>query len=227
MKSRKPTLLGNGSSSFLFSLVVAAAANAPAFAATVIWDGGPAATGTDIGTAENWAGDVLPNVATPDTAQWNGSPAGALSLVYSNALFGGAAGNAGLNLELTAAQIDAVSIDSGSNVSPIRLNNITLAAGAGAFTLGNGADTFNITLGGGASTQTFTNSSSNTATISSDAVFGLGGGGNHVLNFAGSGNWSVASNLAFALGGNGTIYKRRCLQGRRDGSRQRRIFRHF
>ena len=207
MKSRKPTLLGNGSSSFLFSLVVAAAANAPAFAATVIWDGGPAATGTDIGTAENWAGDALPNVATPDTAQWNGSPAGALSLVYSNALLAGAAGNAGLNLELTAAQTDAVSIDSGSNTGAIRINNITLAAGAGAFTLGNGADAFNITLGGAASTQTFTNSSSNAATISSDTVLGLGGGGNHVLNFAGSGDWSVASNLAFASGGNGMIYK--------------------
>ncbi|RYD44203.1 MAG: hypothetical protein EOP83_31385, partial [Verrucomicrobiaceae bacterium] len=205
MKSRKSTLLGTGSSSFLFSLVVAFATNS--HAATITWDGGPAATGVDIGTGENWAGDVLPSVATPDTAQWNGSPTGALSLVYSNAVFSGVAGNVGMNLELTAAQTDSVSIDSGLNIASARINNITLAAGAGALTLGNGTDAFNITLGGGASTQTFTNNATNTATISSDVVFGLGGGGNHVLNFTGSGDWSVASNLAFASGGQAALYK--------------------
>jgi autotransporter-associated beta strand protein len=209
MKSRKPLLLGNGSPSFLIPLVVAFAAGKSAFAATATlsWDGGPAATGTDIGVAANWTTDVLPSPAGPDIAQWNGTVAGALSLVYSDASLAGAAGNTGISLELTAAQTSAVSIDSGANTSALRINNITLAAGAGALTLGNGADTFNLTLGGGASTQTFTNSSSSLATISSDAIFGLGGGGNHVLNFTGSGNWSVASNLAFASGGQGTIYK--------------------
>ncbi|MEK7951433.1 beta strand repeat-containing protein [Luteolibacter soli] len=207
MKSRRPTLLGNGSSPFLISLVAAMTAGHPAYAATVIWDGGPATTGTDIGTAENWTGDVLPSAATPDTAQWNGTPAGPLSLVYSNALLAGVAGNTGLNLDITAAQTSAVSLDSGSNTSSLRINNINLAAGSGSLTLGNGTDTFAITLGGAASTQTFTNASSNTVTVNSDVVFGLGGGGNHLLNFTGSGNWSVASNLAFAAGGQAALYK--------------------
>lgn len=202
MKPRKPSILTNGPSSFIASLMVAS----PAFAATVIWDGGPAGTGTDLG-AVNWAGDVLPNVATPDTAQWNGSPAGALSLSYTDAALAGAAGNGGVNLELTAAQTGAVSLDSGVNTSVLRLNNITIAAGAGAFSLGNGTDTFNLTLGGAASTQTFTNNSSNAASIGSDAVAALGGGGNHLINFTGTGNWAVASNLAFAAGGQASLYK--------------------
>jgi autotransporter-associated beta strand protein len=199
----------NGPSSFLASLVITATAAAPALAATatVTWDGGPSATGTDLGVAANWSSDVLPSPAGPDIAQWNGTVAGALSLVYSDASLAGVAGNAGLTLELTTAQTGAVNLDSGVNTSALRINNITIGTDAGALTLGNSADTFNLTLGGAASTQTFTNNSTNAATISSDAILSLGGGGNHVLNFTGSGNWSVASNLAFASGGNGTIYK--------------------
>lgn len=209
MKSKKPTLLSNGPSSFLASLVMTVTAGVPAFAATstILWDGGPTATGTDLGGAANWSGDVLPSVANPDIAQWNGTVAGPLSLVYSDNSFAGAAGNAGVDLELAATQTSAVSLDSGSNTGTFRLNNITIAAGAGAFALGDGAGTFNLTLGGGASTHTLANSSTNAATFNSDAVAGLGGGGNHLLNFTGSGNWSVASNLAFASGGQAVLYK--------------------
>lgn len=203
MKPRKSFLLPNGSSSFLASLMVAS----PAFAATIIWDGGSPTNATDLSTALNWSGDVAPNVATPDTAQWNGGLAGDLNLVYSDGSFAGVAGNGGINLELTTTQTGKVGLDSGSNATALRLNNITIAAGAGALTLGNGSDAFTLTLGGGASTQTFTNNSSNTAVISSDVVAGLGGGGNHLLNFTGSGNWSVASNLAFAAGGQAALYK--------------------
>lgn len=211
MKSKtRPCLLPmNGPSSFIASLVITATAAAPVLAATATlsWDGGPSATGTDIGVAANWSTDVLPSPAGPDIAQWNGTVAGPLSLVYSDASLAGATGNAGISLELTDPQTSAVSLDSGANTGALRINNITLAAAAGPLTLGNGADTFNLTLGGGASTQTFTNSSASLATISSDAILSLGGAGNHVLNFTGSGNWSVASNLAFASGGNGTLYK--------------------
>ena len=206
MKSKKtPHLLSmNGTSSFIASLVIT---GAPAFAATSVWDGGVAGTGTDIGVGTNWSPDGLPSAATPDTAQWNGSVAGTLALLYNDASLAGAIGNAGINLDLTAAQTGAVSIDSGSNTGVLRINNITIAADAGAFTLGNGFDTFNLTLGGGTSTQTFTNNSVNTATISSDAILALGGGGNHLLHFTGAGNWSVSSNLAFTAGGLGSIYK--------------------
>jgi len=168
-------------------------------AAVVVFDGGAGGTGTDIGTAANWVGDVLPSPATPDTATWDGTVAGPLALSYSGNLTG-AAGNAGLIFNLTSGQTSSVSIDSGLVTSALRIGTITLDANSGAFTLGDGADTFNITLGGTAgTTQTFTNNSINTATINSDVVFGLGGGGAHTLVLAGSGNWTMNNAV-----GNGT-----------------------
>jgi autotransporter-associated beta strand protein len=166
-------------------------------AATVVWDGGAAGTGTTLETASNWVGDALPSVAA-DTIQWNGTVAGPLSLSYASGL-GGTAGNIGLNVNLTSAQTSAVSIDSATNTA-IRLNNVTLDSGAGAFTLGNGtgsgASAFAITLGGATNqTHTWSNNSTNTATINNDVLFGLGGGGIHALQFTGSGNWDVKNNL--------------------------------
>ena len=160
----------------------------PASAAVITWN---AATGSDIGVAANWTGGVLPNAATPDTAQWNNTPSGALSLAYNTNTLGGAAGNAGILLSMTAAQTGALSIDSGTNTSALRLGGISIASGAGAFTLGDGAGTFNITLGGAAGTQSFTNNSANTATINSDVVLGTGGGGAHIIALVGTGNWML------------------------------------
>jgi autotransporter-associated beta strand protein len=157
------------------------------------WDGGPLGTGVEIGTAANWAGDVLPS-ANGGTAQWNGTVAGNLSLNYAGGL-GGAAGNTGLNFSLTAAQSGSVAIDSGLSTGSIRLNGITIAAGAGALTLGNAANTFSVTLGGATGTSTWTNNSSSTATIASDVVYGVGGAGARLLVFDGSGNWVANNNM--------------------------------
>ncbi|MEK7951172.1 beta strand repeat-containing protein [Luteolibacter soli] len=180
----------------------------PASAANITWDGGVGGTGTDFGTAVNWNGDVLPSVSTPDTAQFTGAVSGALNLAYSNTAFAGAAGNTGINLELTSTQLDAVSIDSGSNTGSLRMNNLTIGSGAGAFSLGNGANTFNITLGGaGGQTHTWTNNSANGVTVGSDVVFGLGGGGSHTLALAGSGNFTFSNamgSLALATTKSGT-----------------------
>jgi len=161
------------------------------------WDGGGVG-GTDIGTAVNWSSDTLPSVSLGDTGQWDGTVAGPLSLVYSNSAFAGAAGNPGINLNITATQTDSLNIDSGVNTSSFRLNNITIAAGAGAFSLGDAANTFNLTLGA-PGTHTWTNNSSNTATTGSDVMIGLGGGGNHTLDLAGSGGWTF--NNAVTNGG--------------------------
>ena len=158
--------------------------------AVYIWDGGGVG-GTDVGVAANWNPDVLPNVAFGDTAQWDGTVAGALSLIYSDASFVGAAGNLGVNLDITSGQISAVNLDSGVNTNAFRLNNINIAAGAGAFSLGNSLNVFNLTLGGlPGQTHTWTNNSSNAAVIASDVAFGLGGGGYHALALGGSGNWT-------------------------------------
>ena len=99
-------------------------------AATLTWDGGGVG-GTDLGTAANWSGDVLPGTAAGDTARWDGSVAGPLTLIYSDAAFAGAAGHPGIDISQAAGQISALSIDSGANTSSLRLNNVTIAAGAG------------------------------------------------------------------------------------------------
>ena len=192
--------------SILASLVAALAVTQAASAADVVWDGASDGDGDGITleSAANWAGDVLPNV-NGDTMVWNGTEAGALALTYTSGL-GGTAGNTGLNISLTTAQTDAVTINE-ADATSLRIGNTTLASGSGAFTLGDGTGAFNITLGGAASTQIFTNDSVYPATIMSDVVFGLGGAAAHLLNFTGTGDWSVAPNLAFASGGTAALYK--------------------
>ncbi|TAL01607.1 MAG: hypothetical protein EPO07_08210, partial [Verrucomicrobia bacterium] len=167
----------------------------PAHAATITYSG---ATATDIDTAANWYGGVLPSVSVPDTAQWTNS--GNFSLTHGGTAYAGAAGNAGINLNIAATATGSLSLDSAANTSPIRMNNLVIASGAGAFTFGDGAGVFNFTLGGAAGTQSWTNDSSSTATISADCSFGLGGGGAHTLVLAGSGNWSFANVLSNASG---------------------------
>jgi len=187
------------STSISSALIAGAIVTPFALGITSIWDGGGTG-GTDLGTAVNWSGDALPSVATPDTAQWNGTVAGPLSLIYSDASFAGAAGNTGLNLSVTGTQTSSLNIDSGANTSSLRLNNITIDAGAGAFSLGDGTGTFNITLGGVAGqTHTWTNNSSNTAVLASDVVIGLGGGGTHTLALGGSGNWTLNNIVSGAI----------------------------
>lgn len=173
------------------------AASTGAFSATLVWDGGLSGTGTELGLAENWSGDLLPSAAIPDTAQWNGSITGPLSLVYGATTLGGSAGNVGINLDVAATQTDSLNIDSGANTASVRVNGVSIAAGAGAFSLGDSAGAFNITLGGaGGQTHTWTNSSTNAATVNSEVAVGLGGGGTHTLAFAGAGDWVWNRTLA-------------------------------
>lgn len=124
--------------------------------------------------------------------EWNGTVAGALALNYGNNVLAGSAGNQGLNLNFTSAQTESVSIDTGANTASLRMNGLTVAAGAGAFSLGNNTDAFNITLGGTAGeTHTWTNDSASPVTVGSDVTFGLGGGGTHTLAVGGSGSWNI------------------------------------
>jgi autotransporter-associated beta strand protein len=166
-------------------------------AAVISWDGGGVGA-TQLETPANWTGDVLPSIALPDTALFDGTVSGSLALVYNTGL-GGAAGNLGLNLNLSGGQTSPLSIDSATNTA-IRMNNVTLDSLSGAFTLGNGTGTgatgFAITLGGATNqTHVWTNNSAAVATIQTDVLFGLGGGAIHALQFTGSGNWDVKNNL--------------------------------
>ncbi len=172
-------------------------------AATIVWSG---ASGADIDTGANWVGGVVPSVTNADTAQWNGTVAGALSLTHGGTVYAGGPGNAGINFDITAAQTGSLTIDSAANTSSIRLNAIGIASGAGAFTLGNGANTFNMTFGGTGGTHSWTNNSANAATISSDVAFGLGNAGAHTLTLSGTGDW-VFNTGALQASGTLTVQK--------------------
>lgn len=185
-----PRLLHRRASAGLFALAASLALSYTATAQTTrTWDGGPGGTGTEIGTAANWSGDTLPSVSAGDWAAWNGTVSGALNLTHGTTSFAGAAGNPGINLFLAPGQTSPVTIDSGLNTSAIRMNSLGVSAGAGAFTLGNHADVFNLTLGGAAGTRNWTNDSANPVTINRDVVWGLGGGGSHTLALYGSGDF--------------------------------------
>ncbi len=173
---------------------------------TPVWDGGAAGNGTDLDTAANWNGDIVPSVVTGETAQFGGIVGGNLSLTHGGTAYAGSAGNPGINFELTSQQTGAVTIDSGGNTSALRLNNITIGDAAGAFTLGNGVNTFNITLGGSAGqTHTWQNNSTNPVTLNADVAWGLGGGGSHTLVLSGSGDWVLNNAVNNGTGGSGPV----------------------
>lgn len=159
-----------------------------AHAATFVWDGGD--DGVDLGKANNWNPDGSP--VASDVLQWNGTVSGNLSLAYTT-LNSGLNANPGVAISVTSAQTGNVTIDGGSN--PLRLNasGINIAASAGAFSLGNGSGTFNITAFNGL--MAMVNNSSNTATLASDLVFATTFAGVTTYAFSGSGNWLVNSNL--------------------------------
>ena len=185
----------------------------PAEAATCTWNGSGAGAGDIFDVSTNWGG-TLPGVSNSDTALFNGANSpyggGALSLYYSNGSMAGSAGNAGIIVNLTASQTATVTLDT-STAASLRIAGISVAAGAGAFTLGNSANAtaFSVTLGGAAGTQTFTNNSSSPFTVNSNVAFGTGGGGAHVLALAGSGNFVFNNSItnssgSWAVSQNGT-----------------------
>ncbi|HET6410355.1 MAG TPA: autotransporter-associated beta strand repeat-containing protein, partial [Chthoniobacteraceae bacterium] len=197
---KSPRILSTGISS-LFVLGGLGVSPIAARAAIYTWDGGGA--DTNLSNAFNWSGDLIPDVSVNDTALWDGTVAGPLSLVYGDAAFAGVAGNTGIDFSIASTQTSSLNIDSGTNTNSLRMNNLSIAAGAGAFSFGDGVGALNITLGGaGGQTHTWTNDSTNTAIIASDVVVGLGGGGAHNLDLRGAGNWTFNN----AIGqGNGTL----------------------
>ncbi|MBX3433253.1 MAG: autotransporter-associated beta strand repeat-containing protein [Pirellulales bacterium] len=181
-------------------------ASPTAQAASATWDGG--ASTNELTTGTNWNPDAVPG-SNGDTATWDGTQAGDLSLVWS-ANFGPTSGNSGgVHLSLAATQTDSVTLDATSSSVNFGLGNITIASGAGAFSFGDGAGTTNITLRT-SSSSTFTNNSSNTATFASDVLIGNGNAVNgRNMTFAGSGDWAVNASFAGGFGnlGAATITK--------------------
>ncbi|MGI9178229.1 MAG: beta strand repeat-containing protein, partial [Pirellulales bacterium] len=150
----------------------------------------------------NWLGGVAP--ATGDMARFNGSAAGAQATTYATAV-GGANG---ILLDITSAQTSSLSINNtavGAQTFRLGTGTSSIAAGAGAFTLGASgtANPVTLVLGAGTGTNSYTlqNNSSTAATIGQNVTAVRGGSQTQSnLILAGNGAWAVQG----ALGGSNT-----------------------
>lgn len=164
-----------------------------AWADSQTWDGGTLGTGTTLQTTTNWSSDL----AVPTSGQiatfsnLNGT-GGNLALTFDATFTGG---SSGVSLYVSALHTGSLAIDSTVTNTGFRFKDLTIEAGAGAVTFGNGdANTFNLNFGSLGSTHALTNNSSNTVTFKSDLRFANGGAAStttKTLTFDGSGNWQV------------------------------------
>jgi len=152
-----------------------------------VWTGG---AGTNIfNTATNRDTGTVPTAGnaagTPsyrsDTATWNGSQAGPLSILWNAQV--GAFDNRGIFLVVTGGQVEALSLNNTANGSSLGIRDITIDASAGAFTLGGTTGSPVVALRAGHGTtpknSTFLNNSvgeAKTATIKSNVTFQSGEG---------------------------------------------------
>ena len=184
----------------------------PALAVDAIWNG---STTNVYNTAANWTPATAPT-ANSDTATWNGTQAGALTILW-NGQIGGFGGN-GAGLFLTTGQTSPLSLNNTANASSLGLNGITIASGAGAFTLGGTTGTpIVIFRAGGSPTSPpgfasldiplINNSIGNTATIKANIALQTGGGSARTVIFDGAGDWLVETALSTTNGGALTVNK--------------------
>ncbi|MFV0337400.1 MAG: PEP-CTERM sorting domain-containing protein [Chthoniobacterales bacterium] len=166
---------------------------------TRTWDGDAATN--NMNTASNWSGDTLPS-GSNDTALWDGTVASALTLQWQTAGLGNT--TTGLNLSIAATNTDTLNIGGNTTSGSLSLQAITIANGAGAFSLGDGG-TDRVTFRG---TNTLTNNDNDTAVIGSSVIFANGGGiNNREIAFGGSGDWTVDAVLKSSGSGSFDVTK--------------------
>lgn len=189
-------------------LILGGFANIAYSQATHTWDGG-GVPGTNLDIADNWNDNTVPNAATGDIVQWDGSVPGDLSLTYTAAGTGAPlSSNDGVSLNILGTQTGSLMINRFSGTSQLRIRDLTVASGAGALTLGGTAGADGINLGSASLlNHLWTNNSSNAVTLSSDVAFGAGGNGTHALTLTGSGNWNVNNSLIKAASGTINVIK--------------------
>ncbi|HEX3357023.1 MAG TPA: autotransporter-associated beta strand repeat-containing protein [Tepidisphaeraceae bacterium] len=162
---------------------------------------GPA-SGSTWETTANWTGTALP--VSADIALFNGNdqtnntnPGTSPVSVAINAAEGGQGANTGEILNVGSLQTTALGLVLNTSGANLRLQGMNVAAGAGplSFTTNTpGTNIGTLVLGAGSLNQVWTNSSSNTVSISSDVRLAFGGGAaNFNLTLAGSGNWDWAA----------------------------------
>ncbi len=171
-----------------------------AYAGSATWTG--LAGDSLLNTTGNWTAGGPPT-NSGDVATWDGIVGGNLTLNY-NAAFG--IQPLGTTINITGDQTGSLLLgtDYGSTFA---IQNITIASGAGAFTIGDGIGSDGTVFRNNGAAEpyinTLVNNSTNTATFATNVTFASGNGKTRTLVFAGSGNWEVNSNLV--PGGSGSF----------------------
>ncbi len=194
-RTRFHTAPGNGFA--LRAALAGAIIAAPAAAQqTFVWDGGPDGSGTALNLADNWNPDGVPTgtsaANSSDTARWDGSVAGNLSLAGP---LNSGAGTAGVIVDVTATQTGNLAISGGI----ARVQGITIAAGAGAVSFSS------IQIGGRSANTShiFENNSTHGVVIQDE--FLRGGGGTRSLTVTGSGDLAIHAPINNATSGTGNF----------------------
>ena len=150
--------------------------------------------------ASNWSPSGVPSVASSDHMVFDGSSA-QTSLTFLQGTFNNSPGLG--NITLAATQTAALTMNNAGTAGAVfRLNansSVSIAAGAGAFSMGTGGNTFLINLSNGGSGNTFTNNSSNPAVIGTAVSINASSGTNGLAIFDGSGDWDITGLLTASV----------------------------
>lgn len=180
-----PTLLALGLCTTLATLGTPAAR-----AASATWTGGTDGLQTGMNVDANWSTGSAAFVSS-DVVTFDNTTALGSTLVWT-AQFGPSFGATdGVHINYTGA--GNLTLNSNPAEAFFGLGNITIASGAGVFTLGDGGAATTMVFRGAGNVDTFTNNSSNTAVFASDVMWRAGGGAAKTVNFDGSGNWLLQS----------------------------------
>lgn len=184
----------------LMSVLGLACLGSAAQAETYTWTGSTNSLLNGVST--NWNPEGTPGAG--DALVFNGAGTSGNLRVGTgvNPVLGGQTGLA--SLSITAGQTAAVTFigqaSAGQPVYRFDVNgSVNIASGAGAVAFGGSGTNMGIALGGGTAaasgTMTFTNQSSNAATIASNVTINRGGSGtgSRGIAFGGSGNWNVSA----------------------------------
>src|ERR1700733_9963464 len=165
-------------------------------------------TNFEIGNALNWTPNGIPNpnsnVGNPgDTMQFDGQTIGPLAVDDNGALNGGSsAGVVGIVWYVDGNQSSPVNYfydGSGAGGTSIRTSNVQIDAGGGQLSWGNTNSSTSgpyIVLGGTTGQiHTFLNNSVNPMIIYPAFKVAMGGGGDHEIDFQGTGSFYITNSL--------------------------------
>ncbi len=172
-----------------FCSVLAAAAPA-LHAASATWIGASTVDPLSLNDAANWSTGSSTFVSGDVITFDNTTPLGQ-RLVWTAGLGQGFGATDGLHINYTGAgnlTLDNSTGDAGVFMS---IGNITIAAGAGAFAIGDGVGASTMVHRGANGLASFTNNSSNTAVFGADALWRSGGAAARTITFDGTGDWRI------------------------------------